>query len=102
MIAAEHVAELVLVAELHVPVRVPEKSIGPLARPPRFLEVVVQVGVPAHERSRDTGAHCVQLIAIDGAIAGRRDWPNVNILADENAVANHYICGRERVAARTQ
>src|SRR2546423_1471311 len=44
MIAAEHVAELVLVAKPLVPVGVEEKVFRARSRPPRLLEVVVEIG----------------------------------------------------------
>src|SRR5688500_7603258 len=68
MISAEHVAEFVLIAELHVPVGVPEKTVRPLARPPRLLEVVVQVGVPTHERGGNSGTDSVELALAQRAV----------------------------------
>src|SRR5688572_26361019 len=67
MISAEHVAELVLVAELHVPVGVPEKSIGAIARPPGLLEVVVQVRVPTDECSPHARPNGLPRMPVDGA-----------------------------------
>src|SRR6266513_2070246 len=49
MIAAEHVPELVLVAELLIPVGVKKEMLRARARPPRLLEVVIQVAVDADE-----------------------------------------------------
>jgi hypothetical protein len=73
MIAAEHVAELVLIPEFHIPVGVPEKPIGPFARPPRLLEIVIQVGVAADERGCNTGANGLQLAPVDRTpVAGLR------------------------------
>jgi hypothetical protein len=56
MIPAEEMTELVLVPELLVPIRSEEEMIGALAGPPRALEVPVEQGVSADERSRDRGA----------------------------------------------
>jgi len=50
MVAAEQVPELVLVAELLVPVGAKEKVRRALSGPPRFLEVVIQVSVATDER----------------------------------------------------
>jgi hypothetical protein len=61
VIAAQHVAELVLIAELLVPVGVKKEVVGARARPPRFLEIVVEIGVAADECGTDTGAHRIQL-----------------------------------------
>src|SRR5450759_3402935 len=62
MISAQQVAELVLVAEFLVPVGAKEKVRSALARPPRLLEVVVEVRVAPDERVSDARAYRRDLI----------------------------------------
>src|SRR5450759_4690934 len=57
VVPAEHVAELVLVAEFLIPVGAKEKVRSAHARPPRLLEVVVEVRVASDERGSDASAH---------------------------------------------
>src|SRR2546423_12634385 len=61
MITAEHVAELVLVPEPLVPVGVEKEMFGARARPPRLLEVVIEVGVAADECRANAGANRIHL-----------------------------------------
>src|SRR4029077_21210558 len=62
MVSTEHVAELVLVAKLLIPVSAEEKVRRSLARPPRFLEVVVEIAIHPDERGPDASAHGGELI----------------------------------------
>src|SRR5204862_588559 len=72
MVPAEHVAKLVLIAEPLVPVGVEEEVWSTVTRPPRFLEVVVQIGVASDERRPDTSANGIDLIWGERAGAWRR------------------------------
>jgi D-beta-D-heptose 7-phosphate kinase/D-beta-D-heptose 1-phosphate adenosyltransferase len=62
MVAAEQVSKLVLVPEPLIPVGVKEKVVSAGSRPPRLLEVVIEVGIPADERAAHARAHGFQLI----------------------------------------
>src|ERR1700674_462685 len=62
MVSAEHVAELVLVAEFLIPIGAKEKVRRTFARPPRLLEVVVEITIDPDERGTDTSAHSGELI----------------------------------------
>src|SRR6266446_3782944 len=62
MISAEHVAELVLITKLLIPIGVKEKVRRTFPRPPRLLEVVIEITIDPDERGPDTGAHSGELI----------------------------------------
>src|SRR5688572_28340032 len=49
MVTAVHMSELVLVAEVLIPVRAKKKVVCLRAGPPRALEVAVEQGIPADE-----------------------------------------------------
>ena len=61
MVTTQRVPEFVLIPELLIPVRVKEEVIGFCTRPPRFLEVLIQVSVGANEGSADSSAYRLEL-----------------------------------------
>src|SRR6185436_20776401 len=63
---AEHVPELVLIPEPLIPIGVKEEVIGFRPRPPRLLEVMIEIRVDADEGGGHTGANGLQL--------GVREW----------------------------
>src|SRR6266404_5976191 len=78
MVSAEHVAELILITKLLIPIGVEEKMRRTLPRPPRLLEVVIEITIDPDERRPDTGAHGSELIRgkrTGGIWQGRRRAP---------------------------
>src|SRR3954471_9704684 len=69
MESTEHVPELVLIPEPLVPVGVKKEMIRSCSRPPRLLEVVIEICVDADEGGRDTSPNGREL-----ALRKRTRW----------------------------
>src|SRR5450759_379851 len=91
---AEHVAELVLVAEFLIPIRLKEEVRSASARPPRVLEVVVEIRVAPDGRGSDARAYRRDLIRRERAGRTRQSHGRIALPALDSA--RHHQSRRKR------